>query len=58
MPVLEMCIENGLRLGYQRAFKHSDNPDETTIYNKQHDAIMSEIYEWFDVEVKNDNEHV
>jgi hypothetical protein len=43
-----MCIENGLRLGYTRAFKHSDNPDESIIIGKQFDAIRDEIYEWFD----------
>ena len=49
-PLLEMCIENGLKLGYSRAFKHSDNPDEHTIHSKQLDAIMEQIYEWFNVE--------
>lgn len=55
LPVLEMCIENGLRLGHRRAYKHSDNPDEEIIYSKQHDAIMEEIYQWFDVEIKNED---
>lgn len=57
-PILEMCIDNGLRLGYRRAYKHSDNPDEETIYHKQYDAIMEEIYQWFDVEMKNDEHNV
>lgn len=48
--VLEQCIESGLRLGYNRAFKHTDNPDEYTIMGKQHAAIMEEIYQWFDME--------
>ena len=48
--VLEQCIETGLNLGYSRAFKHSDTPDETAIKSKQLDAILEEIYEWFDTE--------
>lgn len=48
LPVLEMCIENGLNRGYRRAFKHSDNPDESTITGKQYECIMEEIHEWFD----------
>ena len=31
LPVLEMCIENGLTYGYRRAFKHNDNPTEEQI---------------------------
>lgn len=46
--LLDMCIENGLRLGYNRAFKHTDTPDEHTIIGKQFDAVKDEIYEWFD----------
>lgn len=46
--LLDMCIENGLRLGYTRAFKHTDEPDENIIIGKQFDAIRDEIYEWFD----------
>lgn len=53
--VLEQCIETGLKLGYNRAFKHSDNPDEYTIQGKQFDAIMEEIYQWFDMENMNEN---
>lgn len=53
--VLEHCIETGLRLGYTRAFKHTDNPDEYTIIGKQHDAIMEEIYQWFDMENMNED---
>lgn len=48
--VLELCIENGLKLGYNRAFKHDDNPSEENIQSKQFQAIMEEIYEWFDFE--------
>lgn len=48
--VLEMCIDNGLRLGYNRAFKYDDTPTEEQIFNKQRGAIFEEIYEWFEFE--------
>lgn len=54
--VLEMCIDNGLRLGYNRAFKHSDDPTEEMIFDKQRAAIFEEIYEWFNME-NNDAEY-
>ena len=50
LPVLEMCIENGLTIGYRRAFKHTDNPTEEQITNQIRESIMNELYEWFDFE--------
>jgi hypothetical protein len=49
MPVLEMCIENGIKLGLARAHKHDDNPNVDQIQDQILQAVMSEIYEWFDV---------
>ena len=48
LPVLEMCIDNGLSYGYRRAFKHTDNPTEEQITNQIRESIMHELYEWFD----------
>ena len=48
LPVLEMCIENGLTHGYRRAFKHNDNPTEEQITDQIKQSIMNELYEWFD----------
>ena len=48
LPVLEMCIENGLSYGYRRAFKHTDDPTEDQITQAIKDAIMLELYEWCD----------
>lgn len=53
-PVLEMCIENGLKLGYQRAFKHNDNPSDEEVHEAILQAVMNEIYEWFDFDEKED----
>ena len=53
LPVLEMCIENGLSYGYRRAFKHNDDPTEDQITQAIKDAVMHEIHEWFDFEKVN-----
>ena len=50
LPVLEMCIENGLAHGYRRAFKHTDNPTEEEMTEQIRQSIMHELYEWFDME--------
>jgi hypothetical protein len=46
--LLERCIEEGLVVGYNRAFKHTDSPSQQQICDAQEMAIMSEISEWFD----------
>ena len=53
LPVLEMCIENGLAYGYRRAFKYTDDPTEDQITQAIKDAIMLELYEWFDFDKVN-----
>ena len=52
LPVLEMCIENGLTIGYRRAFKHNDNPTEEQIFGNIREAIVNELYEWFTFETE------
>jgi len=49
MPVLEMCIENGIKLGLARAHKHDDEPSAKQIEEEIFRCITNEIYEWFDV---------
>ena len=49
MPVLEMCIENGIKLGLARAHKHDDEPSAKQIEEEILRCITNEIYEWFDV---------
>ena len=46
--LIEFAIENGLKLGYSRAYKHNDNPAQDYILNQQLEAIMLEIHNWFD----------
>ena len=48
--VIEMCIENGVTHGMARAYKHTDEPTDDQIKFVLRDAIMHEIYEWFEFE--------
>ena len=48
LSLLERCIEDGIALGYNRAFKHNDSPSKEEFQHEIHKAIMNEIYEWFD----------
>ena len=50
LAVLEMCIENGITYGLARAYKHTDEPTDDQIKFVLRDAIMHEIYEWFEFE--------
>ncbi len=45
--LLDMCVENGINLGYNRAYKHNDSPSETVIKEYMQTAVMEEIAEWF-----------
>jgi hypothetical protein len=46
-PVLEDAVTEGVRLGYNRAFKHTDSPDEQVILDNLVDAVMLCITERF-----------
>ena len=45
--ILEMAVEEGVRRGYSRAYKHVENPTEGAIIEQIEDAVMSQIYEYF-----------
>lgn len=49
MRVLEQCIDNGLKYGWQRAHKHTDEPSKETILVMQCEEIINEVYEWFEI---------
>jgi hypothetical protein len=53
LPVLEMCIENGLSRGIRRAYKHTDEPSEEQMLDVMGQSIMEEICEWFEFDEKN-----
>lgn len=45
--VLDQAIEEGVKRGYRRAFKHNDSPREDEILTSIEDCVMSAIYEYF-----------
>lgn len=45
--LMEDCVERGINAGYQKAFKHSDNPPEEEIKQQINHYIMLEICEYF-----------
>lgn len=56
--MLEQCIETGISLGYNRAFKYNDKPTKEEFEYEICKAIMNEIYEWFDFDEVNYGHHV
>lgn len=53
---LAECVENGAKLGFYRAHKHTHEPSDNDIINAVADAVMLEISEvfYFDNEHRND----
>lgn len=43
------CIEDGIAMGYNRAFKHDSRPSENIIKEHIHREVMNEIHQWFDI---------
>jgi hypothetical protein len=51
--ILEQAIEEGVRMGYRRAFKHIENPTEVSICQHIEEQVMSSIYEYFTFDEEN-----
>ena len=45
--ILERALEEGIRRGYRRAFKHNEDPSEEIICETIEDCVMGAIYEYF-----------
>lgn len=45
--ILDQAIEEGVKLGYRRAFKYNENPTEETIIETIEDCVMAKMYEYF-----------
>jgi hypothetical protein len=43
-------VENGVEAGFNRAYKHTDDPTQLVITNNIIREIMFQINEWFDFE--------
>lgn len=52
--ILEQAIEEGVRRGYHRAYKHVENPSESAVIEHIEEAVMSSIYEYFTFDTEND----
>jgi len=54
--ILEMALDEGIRIGYRRAYKHSDNPEESWVIETIHNEIMNciDLYFNFENNFKND----
>jgi hypothetical protein len=46
--VLEEAIEQGVAYGYRRAYKHNENPNESSIIQSIYTEVMNSIDEFFD----------
>jgi len=45
--ILEIALEQGIRRGYRRAFKHNEDPSEEVICDTIEECVMSSLYEYF-----------
>jgi len=51
--ILEMAIDEGVRKGYYRAHKHVGDPSPDVIIETIQEAVMSQMYEYFDFQEEN-----
>jgi len=51
--ILNQAIEEGVLLGYRRAFKHNEDPSEEVICETIEECVMSQIYEYFTFDDEN-----
>lgn len=51
--LLEMAIDEGVRSGYYRAHKHVEDPSPDAIIETIQEAVMSQMYEYFDFPEEN-----
>ena len=49
-----MCVEKGVQMGWGRAHKHEADPDPERIHDCIYDAVLYEIFDWFNFK---DKEH-
>jgi hypothetical protein len=51
--ILEMAIDEGVRAGYYRSFKHDEDPTPERIIETIQETVMSQMYEYFDFQEEN-----
>ena len=47
--LLYRCIEDGIAMGFTRAYKHDSRPDHDIVKENIHREVMNEIHEWFNI---------
>lgn len=52
--IIERCLEEGIRHGYRRAHKHSENPSEVVFIDDVFNCILLEIDTYFSFESEED----
>lgn len=45
--LLMRCVEDGVLLGVNSAYKHTDNPTREQLCHSIENSIINEICEWF-----------
>jgi len=45
--ILSLAVEQGVRDGWHRAHKHTDNPHEDAVKEHIEDAVMSALHDYF-----------
>jgi hypothetical protein len=45
--LMVQCVEEGVKYGWNRAYKHTDMPSEEQIHKEIIDAVTLAISEWF-----------
>ena len=56
--ILSEAVENGVKYGYYRSYKHTDDPDPEQVKDTIITCVMNEIFEWFDIDDLQDESDV
>jgi hypothetical protein len=46
--LLDRCIQDGVRYGLNRAYKHTETPTREQMENEIENAVVNEICAWFE----------
>jgi hypothetical protein len=48
--ILSLAVEEGIRIGYRHAHKHTDHPGEDVAIGNIHSEVMGSIVDYFSFE--------
>lgn len=49
-PIFEQCLDEGIRIGYNRAHKHVEDPSLDAIVDSITTEIMNSLETYFDID--------